>query len=537
MSLREYQKKRDFSLTQEPGARAAAGKSGNMFVVQKHDASRLHYDFRLEMDGVLKSWAVPKGFPWEHSERRLAVQVEDHPIDYAHFEGIIPEGQYGGGTVMVWDTGTYKVFSVDPLTGWKEGKLHMALHGSKLEGEWTLVRSGRDSDEKNWLLIKTAESAKPLSKTRDDQSALTKRTMRQIAAQKTAVWQSNRSESKPTAKPKARAAAKKSSTGETPHWVEPMKAKLVENPPTGKEWLYELKWDGYRALAIKNGGEIDFISRTNKTMTDSFPEIREALSALPDDRLVIDGEICALDTEGRPRFQLLQNRGLPGSRPALYYYAFDLLHRDGKDLRGVPLVKRKSLLEKVLAGAPEAVRFSATLNADVDTVLAEVRKRGLEGLIGKQKQSRYEAGKRSGAWVKIKVSTEQEFVIGGFTKPEGTRKYFGAILVGYYEEGRLRFAGKAGTGFNQESLKRLHGMFVKLKTSGCPFADLPKKSGGRWGQSMTPAEMRLCTFLKPELVCQIKFAEWTEDAILRQPVYIGLREDKDPREVVREVPA
>ena len=549
MSLLKYRQKRDFAKTAEPKAKEAKSRGGNLFVVQKHDASRLHYDFRLEMEGVLKSWAVPKGFPWQQGERRLAVHVEDHPLDYAHFEGIIPKGQYGGGTVMVWDTGRYELLGGTPSGALREGKLHLRLHGKKLDEEWTLVRGGRDQDEQNWFLIKTGGSTRPISKANEEHSALTGRTMPQIAREKTAEWQSNRepaSNAQPDSKRAARSHGGAKSPGrptraktrgkETPRWIEPMKAKLVEKVPPGSQWSYELKWDGYRALAIKRGARVELISRNQKSMTRDFPEVSEAVAQVTAETAVIDGEICALDAHGRPRFQLLQNRGASGARPEIFFYAFDLLHLDGRDLTRLPLEERKHALEGLLGDAPEVLRYSRALEGDVQKLLEKVRAQGMEGLIGKRRDSEYESGKRTGAWVKIKVSAEQEFVIGGYTEPKGTRDHFGALLVGYYAGKELHFAGKVGTGFDQAWLDQLYAALHKIEIRNCPFVDLPRKSGGRWGQAMTPAQMRLCTWVRPKLVCQVRFAEWTGDGSLRQPVFLGLRGDKDAREVVREQP-
>jgi bifunctional non-homologous end joining protein LigD len=519
MSLREYKKKRDFGITAEPAGREKTSAKGRSFVVQKHDASRLHYDFRLEMAGVLKSWAVPKGFSAERGERRLAVHVEDHPLDYADFEGIIPQGQYGGGTVMVWDFGNYEAEG-DPEEGLRKGKLQVALSGKKLKGEWTLVHSSHQGDEKNWFLIKTGASIRAISKKAEEHSALTGRTMGQIAEQKAAVWQSGK---------KSRGHAVKV------EWVEPMKATLTKAPPTDGIWSYELKWDGYRALALKHGDEVELISRNQKALTGDFPELRDALAKLPAESALIDGEICALDSEGRPSFQLLQGREMGQSRPALYFYAFDLLQLEADNLMPLPLEERKEALRQLLEGAADALRYSAPIEGKVETLLAKVRKLGLEGLIGKRSGSPYRTGVRSSDWIKLKVSNEQELVVGGVSPPKGTRKHLGALLVGYYEGKTLHFAGKVGTGFNDAWLTKLAGLGKKLHIEKCPFADMSRAGRGRWGQGMTAAELRNCAWWKPELVAQIRFAEWTDQGLLRQPVFLGLREDKPAGEVRREV--
>lgn len=538
MALKEYNAKRDFTRTAEPKGTTVKPRSAKaMFVIQKHDASRLHYDFRLEMDGVLKSWAVPKGVPTEKGEKRLAVHVEDHPNDYAQFEGIIPPGQYGGGTVMVWDIGTYQVFGDDPQH-WleKEGKLHFELQGKKLHGEWTLIRIRRTEEDNQWLLLKSGDSVAAISRKKDDESVITGRTMKQIAADKDAEWQSNRSPQATGSKPKT-SRPPKERTGAAPKFVEPMKAKLVVRAPEGSGWIYELKFDGYRALMLKNGTEVQLLSRNQKDLTGKFPELIEPLRALPVEHAIIDGEIVALDGEGRSSFQLLQGHDL-GERPPICYYAFDLINFDGEDLRAQSLIERKEQLQKVVGTQRDnLVRFSPGLDGDPQEILAQIRARGLEGLIAKRRDSRYESGQRSGAWVKLKIATEQEFVIGGYTPPQGTRQYFGAILVGYYEGKEFMFAGKVGTGFNTRLLNELHRRFQGLKTGECPFVNLPSQRNGRWGQGITRSQMKQCTWLAPKLVCQVKFTEWTRDANLRHPVFLGVREDKRASQVVRETPA
>jgi bifunctional non-homologous end joining protein LigD len=517
MSLREYVRKRDFKRTAEPrGAKSKATKAASRFVIQKHDASRLHYDFRLELDGTLKSWAVPKGVPFKKGDKRLAVQVEDHPLEYAGFEGIIPEGQYGGGTVMVWDQGTYESLGGPARKDLAEGKLHFALHGKKLEGEWTLVRI-KGEDDRQWLLLKSGEDTRPISKKKDDESAVTGRTMAKIAKDRAAEWQSNRAEPKVELK-----------------FIGPMKATLVNEPPTRGDWSYELKFDGYRTIALKSGRDVRLLSRNGKEFNERFPEIVEAVAALPVKIAILDGEIVALDEEGRSSFQLLQALELGTERPPLAFYVFDLLREGGDELLGKPLHERRKRLQALLKNAQEPIRFSANIGGDPERLLEEVRQRGLEGIIGKEGASVYEVGRRSRAWIKLKCVSEQELVIGGFTPPEGARKYFGALLVGYFAKKELRFAGKVGTGFNTALLKSLYRQMQALKRSTCPFANLPEKQQGRWSQNITPREMKLCHWVEPKLVCQVRFTEWTRDGKLRHPVFLGLREDKDASEVVRE---
>jgi len=563
MGLKKYKAKRDFSKTAEPKGRKPLPKQVRgacRFVIQKHDARRLHYDFRLQMEGVLKSWALPKGLPWKQGEKHLAVEVEDHPIEYETFEGVIPEGNYGAGTVMVWDSGAYYVYGEQPLKSLREGKLHLVLAGKKAQGEWTLVRiRGRDDEKNQWLILKTGGSAKLPSKKLEDQSVKTGRTMKQIANERDAEWQSNREEkdtsARSTLKARIKAALKKKDLehgvrkNETvdqatrllkglpsakPQFIEPMKARLVDEPPKHGDWLYELKFDGIRAMATKNDRKVSLVSRNGNKLDGRFPEIVEAVKNLPVREYVIDGEVVALDEDGRSSFQLLQGLEMEGRKAPLRFYVFDLLQLDGKSLLGLPLEQRKRVLAKICGNVGDPIRYSGEISGDVKSLLAEVKRRGLEGLIGKQRNSVYEPGRRSGAWIKLKCVNEQEFVIGGYTPPAGSRKYFGAILVGYYEIGKLRFAGKVGSGFTEKSLSMLHKKFRGEEQDDCPFVDLPSKQGGEWVQGITPSMMKKMHWVNPKFVAEIKFAEWTRDQKLRQPVFLGMREDKAATEVKRE---
>jgi bifunctional non-homologous end joining protein LigD len=319
-----------------------------------------------------------------------------------------------------------------------------------------------------------------------------------------------------------------------PRFIDPMKPKLLAAPPQHGDWVYELKFDGIRLLAIKNGASVSIVSRNENELRARFPEIAAVVKELPVRDCVIDGEVVALDDEGRSSFQLLQAREMEGKKSPIYYYVFDLLQAEGRSLLSAPLLERKALLARVCEGAKEPIRLSGEIGGDPRTLLREVKRRGLEGLIGKLRESVYEAGRRSGAWIKLKCLNEQEFVIGGYTPPGGSRKHFGALLVGYYEGKRLLFAGKVGTGFDTKLLASLHKKLQQEERADCPFADLPSKQGGQWVQGITPAMMRRCTWVNPVFVCQLKFAEWTRDAKLRQPVFLGLREDKKPTEVSRE---
>ena len=311
-------------------------------------------------------------------------------------------------------------------------------------------------------------------------------------------------------------------------------SSLVDEPPKTGDWLYELKFDGIRAIAIKDGKKGNLISRNKNELRSRFPEIAEAMKSFPATECVVDGEIVALDEEGRSSFQLLQSIEMDGRQSPIRFYVFDLLQLEGRSLINLPLVERKQALAALCENVPEPIRYSGELTGEVQALLKEVKRRGLEGLIGKQRNSVYEPGRRSGAWIKLKCVNEQEFVIGGYTPPAGARKHFGAILVGYYENGKLLFAGKVGTGFNSKSLAELAKKFRELKRDDCPFADLPSKQGERWVQGITPSMMKKMHWVKPVLVAQIKFAEWTRDGKLRQPVFLGLREDKKPTEVIRE---
>src|SRR5438309_11207961 len=480
MGLKKYKAKRDFSKTAEPKGRKPLPKQVRgacRFVIQKHDARRLHYDFRLQMEGVLKSWALPKGLPFEQGAKHLAVEVEDHPIEYETFEGVIPEGNYGAGTVMVWDRGACYVYGEQPLKSLREGKLHLVLAGKKAQGEWTLVRiRGRDGEKNQWLILKTGGSAKPPSKKLEDQSVKTGRTMKQIANERDAEWQSNREEkdtsARSTLKARIKAALKKKDLehgvgkNETvdqatrllkglpsakPQFSEPMKARLVDEPPKHGDWLYELKFDGIRAMAIKDGDKVNLISRNENELRARFSEIADAIKQLPIKECVIDGEVVALDAEGRSSFQLLQALEMEGHKAPLRFYVFDLLQLDGKSLLGLPLEQRKQVLAKICENAGDPIRYSGEISGDVKSLLAEVKRRSLEGLIGKQRKSVYEPGRRGGTWIKLKCLNEQEFVIGGYTPPGGSRKRFGAILVGYYEgknrkrDSCVKFAGKVGS--------------------------------------------------------------------------------------------
>ena len=534
-SLQLYHAKRNLAASGEPAESSAEQRkigAIRRFVIQKHAATRLHYDFRLEMDGVYRSWAVPKGLPTRAGERALAVEVEDHPLAYGNFEGTIPEGNYGAGTVMLWDRGSYTVAGVEAEKAYREGKIHLALAGEKCVGEWTLVRMrARPGDRhNNWLVIRNSGPAHraPISGAARDHSVLSGRTMDEIAGGVTprgkvrakAPSPASRLKKKLAAKPRAssRHPAIAASTGEPARFVPPMKAVSVDSVPQGK-WRLELKLDGYRAIAVINGDDIELWSRNHNPLTDDYPEVVDALKTVRCANAVIDGEIVALDEQGHSRFQLLQQRGVM-HRPPIVYYVFDLLHHDGRSLLRVPIEERQMSLEVLVGKKSKALRFSPVFETEPATLLAAVRKQGLEGIIAKKPGSLYEPDRRSGTWLKCKVHGEQEFVIGGFTPPKKSRPYLGAILVGYHRGKHLVFAGKVGSGFNHASLQSLHRELTKRKIDAPPFVNPPREKGVTW--------------IRPELVGQVKFAEWTHDGVLRQPVFLGLRDDKPAKEVVRE---
>jgi bifunctional non-homologous end joining protein LigD len=529
-SLETYREKRDFAKTPEPpptqkktDRKKAEGP--RLFVIQKHDASHLHYDLRLEMHGVLKSWAVPKGPPYEAGEKRLAMATEDHPMEYARFEGIIPEGQYGGGTVMVWDIGTYEVVDGN----YWQGKLHVRFNGKKLKGEWVLVRGGADDGRKqSWLFIKAGESMRPLSARQDNFSALTRRSMAAIAAARDAEWQSNRGNGRKSPAEAATAIDLAELPEKPAAFIEPMQCRAVDKLPEGEGWLYEIKLDGYRCLAVKTGAEVELFSRNRRSFNAAFPAVARALAPL-DDGTVLDGEIVALDAKGRPAFNALQRRKAINKN--ITYYLFDILIDGGRSLLGLPLVKRRQRLEEIAARLDGPLRLSQTFAGTAAELIAAAGKLGLEGLVAKRKDSRYEPGRRSGAWTKYRVDQGQELVIGGYVPGGGG---FQSLLAGYYENGRLLFVGKVKNGFVPRVKREVAALFKDLETEGCPFANLPEKKRARRGEALTAEAMRRCRWLKPELIAQVEYTDWTEANHLRHARFVGLREDKDPREVVHE---
>ena len=621
MSLDEYKRKRRFEETPEPPPKLEK-QSRHRFVVQRHAASRLHYDFRLEMEGVLKSWAVPKGPSLDPADKRLAMKVEDHPVSYFDFEGTIPEGNYGGGTVMVWDAGTWEPLSPVPVKGeyvpgtekeaaamLVKGDLKFCLNGKRLKGDFALVHiKGRAGSKGNeWLLIKKKDDSVVPRFDIDgyDTSILTNRTMAQIAGDAgSAEWTSSRPASRGKVKaawladaiaradlkkkkaliaedaegaernkkkgprPAARsvaqakdiAAAAKAATPEEaasksrvkkssassassavkalpdaeqkpmPTVIHPMLATLTAKAFDNPDWVFEIKWDGYRAVAFIEDGRVRLMSRTQNDLTAQFPELDSLPQFVRAQRAILDGEIVALDEEGRPSFSLMQQRTgfQPGKRRLprrqgvpVVYYAFDLLYLDGLDLRRVALDQRKQLLqERIVAGG--VIQFSDHYAEKGLDLFEAAKQRGLEGIVAKKRGSAYEE-KRSSNWLKIKITQRQECVIGGYTDPEGSREYFGALVLGLFDQqGRLIHVGQVGTGFDQKALKEIFARLQPLQTKQNPFYG---EIGG----------LRQVHFVRPELVAEIKFAEWTHETAeggmkLRAPVFMGLRADKSAEE-------
>ena len=530
--LAEYARKRDFAATPEPAGRKRSTASVLRFVVQKHRASRLHYDFRLEAGGVLASWAIPKGPSLDPHERRLAMHVEDHPFDYRTFEGIIPSGNYGAGEVIVWDEGTYHLAEgSDPVTEIAQGKIKFILAGTKLHGMFTLVRiKNRDQTGDPWLLIKdTDEFVDPAYDVDDHpESAITGKTLTDVAANaKAKTWRSDR--------PAASAAkrARKPAAGEPlPSEVKPMLATLVDKPFDDDGWLFEVKWDGYRAIAtIAADGAVTLTSRNGLDLLHRFGDLAGIGSAFRSLPVVVDGEICMLDAQGKSSFQALQqsqeraagSRGKPrGAVPAgftLVFVAFDLLYADGRDLRALPLEERKTKLEALIV-PDRGVLYSKHVIGRGAAFFAVAQRESLEGIVGKRRDSPYRAT-RSRDWVKIKAKHEEEFVIGGWTEPKGSRAHFGALLLGAYDGEKLIFVGQVGTGFDARRLRDIAAALDARERKTSPFASVPP---------MKPPPH----FVRPDLVAQVAFAEWTHDGLLRQPVFLGLRVDKNAREVVRE---
>lgn len=533
MPLTKYREKRHAERTPEPfGQTVPVGRpaSGGIFVIQKHAARRLHYDFRLEMEGVLRSWAVPKGVTLNPADKHLAVAVEDHPLEYGDFEGVIPEGNYGAGSVIVWDRGIYKVLDGegDAANAVRTGKIDIELHGFKLNGAYTLVRTGgrrsaEPKDKKNWLLIKKRDEYATTSDVlaehpRSVLSGLTIDEMRDAPAV-------------------GRKVVSRLARAELPELTGTLKradfplmlAKLGGDPFDSPGWLFELKYDGVRALAIRDGATAYLYARSGTDITARYPEVVLALNSLPYERFVLDGELVAEDENGRPSFQLLQRRmhvndarqiaRLSFAVP-VRFFVFDLLAFDRFDTRTLPLEDRKRNLSELILGEGP-VRYCDHVVERGKDFYAAVAEKGLEGVVAKLRNSPYR-GTRSGDWLKLKCPLIRRFVIGGYTDPEGTRTHFGALLLGQYEaDGSLRYTEKVGTGFNRDTLRKIHAMLMEREQAASPFR---KAAPGE------PTPGKNVHFIRPELVCEVRFTEWTNGGGVRQPSFLGLVNDADPQE-------
>jgi bifunctional non-homologous end joining protein LigD len=551
MSLSKYRKMRDFSETSEPSGKSRR-QVGNSYVIQKHDASHLHYDFRLELGGVLLSWAVPKGPTLDPSVKRLAVQTEDHPVEYGGFEGTIPEGAYGGGTVMIWDRGTWQSEG-DAQAAYQKGHLKFQLHGQKLTGAWHLVRTQRGAaKQKQWLLFKAHdEAARPGDSSLVDtetKSALSGRDLQEITAGRAPAKKASRVTKKAAVRTrKAAPAAEKASSKSAkkaaklagfeiegarraalPDTVEPELAALVSETPTQENFVHEVKFDGYRVIARVQEGRVQLFTRNAEDWTERMPSLRAALGKLKVKGAILDGEFVALDDKGLSDFQLLQNSFSGKVQAPLAYYAFDLLYLDGFDLRPAPLLARKAKLQELLKALPKSaadiLRYSDHVLGNGAEFFAQAAKLGLEGVVSKRADSSYRAG-RGKDWQKSKSLARQEFVIVGYSDPGGSRAHLGALLLGVRKGGSLVYSGKVGTGFNDRSLKDVHDKLAPLEVEQAKLENAPRG-----------ADIRGVHWVKPELVAEVAYTGITHDGLLRHPVFKGLREDKPARDVVLEQP-
>ena len=553
--LKTYRAKRHFGVTAEPKGKVVR-KRGNAFVIQKHAARRLHYDLRLELDGVMKSWAVTRGPSLVPGEKRLAVQVEDHPIEYNKFEGTIPQGEYGGGTVMIWDRGRW-LPQDDPHKGLAKGHLAFTLEGKKLHGGWHLVRMHRRPGEKrdNWLLIKQRDEAERSARDKDileDQplSVVSGRTMEEIATGSRKVWHSNRAKNetdaeavrktKPARRGRARAAVirpagKKIAAAsdvqfggpkeQLPAFVQPCLATLGDKPPDSDSWIHEIKFDGYRIQARLDRGKVKLLTRKGLDWTQKFPTIASAVAKLPTRTALIDGEVVAEGDDGLSSFSLLQQDLKAGRHDRMVFYVFDLLHLDGTNLRQLPLIARKNALATLLKREPARgpLRLSESLSGPGTTLLQHACKMGLEGIVSKLAEAPYSAG-RGHDWVKTKCSDRQEFVVAGFVPSTADARAVGALVLGFYDGDRLKYAGRTGTGFTHEMARSLFRKLKALERTETPFETVPPEERG----------VRKPIWVDPKVVVEVDFRGWTHGNRIRQASFQGLREDKAPKEVVGE---
>ncbi|AFJ58044.1 DNA ligase D [Pseudomonas fluorescens A506] len=534
-ALNEYNKKRDFDATPEPsGAKKSTRKKkaedhALQFCIQKHDASRLHYDFRIEIEGTLKSWAVPKGPSLDPQVKRLAMEVEDHPLDYATFEGNIPEGHYGAGDVIVWDRGIWKCIG-DPVESYKKGKLKFELEGEKLGGLWNLVRTHQEGKSKPWFLIKHQDSAaKP-----EAEFDVVKELPDSVLSDRTIIPKKRGKQPKAKAVEEVPEPRKRAKTGKLtgakpapmPDLIKPQLATLVETAPAG-DWRYEIKFDGYRMMARIDNGEVKLFTRNGHDWTSKLPRQAEALASLALQSAWLDGEVIAADDEGVPSFQILQNAFESGKSQAIVFYLFDMPYLNGVDLREVPVEERRAALAQVVERSEDdIIRFSEDFGEEASDLLTSVCQMHMEGLIGKRAGSTY-VSRRSDNWIKLKCKHRQEFVVVGYSEPKGARTSFGALLLGLHDKdsGELRYSGKVGTGFNERTLRTILEQLKPLETSKPAVVNPP-----------TGADARGVHWLKPELLAEVAYAEITKDGSVRHSVFHGLRNDKPAKEITEETP-
>src|SRR5262245_6377877 len=545
MPLDEYRRKRDFGVTPEPAPVAPEtpdqpARTGR-YVIQRHRATRLHYDFRLEVAGVLVSWAVPRGLTLDPKARRMAIHVEDHPIEYFDFEGVIPARQYGAGDVIVWDWGWWEseAPTIDARTSIPEGELKFTLDGEKLKGRFTIFRtSGRrrsaddpaarafeDDQGEQWLVIHKNGPTSVSGWDAEDHPASVKtgRTNDDVKADRDALWIGQA----------PAAAAEIDLTGAVvapmPQKIEPMTATLAARTFTDPKWLFEIKWDGFRVEAVVKAGTVKAWSRKLNDAETYFPRLLTPPSWIEAREAIVDGEVVALDDDGRPDFTLLQERLGQKGIGGLVYQAFDLLYLDGRSLLDVALEDRKRLLRSVLRPHPR-VQFASHIEGEGVAFCEAAKAQKLEGLIAKLRRSRYEPGRRSTAWLKLKIRPEQELVVGGWTPGEGRATDLGAVAVGVYEDGKLRFAGKVGSGFDARIRKQLRSRLEALETPDAPFDPPPPRDyRGRWG-----GELRDVRWVRPEMVIRAELGGWSRDGIVRQAAFKGFDDDRAPTTVIRE---
>lgn len=526
--LKKYREKRNFRKTHEPAGRVSDSSSGHLFVIQKHAARRLHYDLRLEAEGVLKSWAVPKGPSFDPAEKRMAVHVEDHPLDYGDFEGTIEPGQYGAGTVMVWDRGTWRPEG-DWKKGLEKGHLKFELKGAKMKGKWSLVRlrGGRDNEGEAWLLIKSADryvrGRETYDITEDEPfSVKTGRNLEEIRTGKSPGEDYRQSEiARVDTDGLVREKGRKAPMPDT---FSPQLATLVSRVPSGGLWVNEIKYDGYRLIARVRNGQVQLMTRGSQDWTDKFASIAGELSGLSADSAMLDGEIVVQNPDGATDFQKLQDIPKGRSRKNLIYYVFDLVYLDGYDLTGFPLAERKTILEELLRNNQDrmpSVRYSRHIEGRGAAIFQAACRHGAEGIVSKRADLPY-VQRRSQGWVKIKCTRRQEFIVGGYTDPKGSRQYFGSLLLGYYENGALKYCGNVGTGFNAKTMRET---YERLKKCGSPSS---------YFDSPVDRQLRQVHWTSPKLVVEVEYSGMTDEGRLRHPSFNGIREDKEPGEVILE---